>query len=352
MIINSRFLTRRMTGIERYALGVSLKIKEQFPNVEFVAPNDIAHQREAELLSVNLVGRSTGHTWEQSELPLYLATHKNPLLIGPVNTGPLTYHNQIIIIHDLAFLREPRWFTKKAALFFKYMVSGVVKISRHIITNSNFTKKEVHELLGVPEEKITVAYPALSEHILRYKDVASENKYGDYILTVSSLDPRKNLSSVIRAFRQLGDPDLKLVIVGGENTNVFGRHAFDLREIAKENPNIVFTGYISDQEEISLYRNAKIFVYPSLYEGFGFPPLEAMACGCPVVSANTSSLPEVLGDAAVFVDARNIEELASAISSVLKENRGKNKDSWREIVARYSWDQTAKTIMDVVKRYE
>ncbi len=352
MIINARFLTRRMTGLERYALGASVKIRELAPNVEFIAPDDIRHKQEAASLGVKIVGHSTGHTWEQSELPIYLATHRNPLLLGPVNTGPITYQNQIVVIHDLAFLREPKWFTRKAALFFKYLISSVVKVSRHIITNSNFTKKEVMELLEVPEEKITVAYPALPEHILRLRDHQGENLYGDYILTVSSLDPRKNLGSLIRAFRQLAHPDLKLVIVGGENINVFGRHAYNLREIANENPQIVFAGYVTDEEEISLYRNARMFVYPSLYEGFGFPPLEAMACGCPVIASNTSSLPEVLGDSATFVDARNIDELASAISTVLGQDRSKTLEAGNRIIARYSWEQTAKAILGAAAKYE
>jgi glycosyltransferase involved in cell wall biosynthesis len=187
---------------------------------------------------------------------------------------------------------------------------------------------------------------------MQLQNVSGENSYGNYILTVSSLDPRKNLGSLIRAFRQLALPDMKLVIVGGENTNVFGRHAYNLREIANENPQIVFAGYVTDAEEINLYRHARMFVYPSLYEGFGFPPLEAMACGCPVIASNTSSLPEVLGDSATFVDARNIEELASAITVVLGEDRSKTREAGKRIVARYSWDATAKAILSVVRNYE
>ncbi len=352
MLVNARFLTKRITGLERYAIGVSLRIKALSPESEFIAPHDIIHKEHARTLGVKTVGYSTGHLWEQSELPVYLTANKAPLLLGLTNTGPLTYPNQVVVIHDLAFLREPGWFSKKAALSFKYLVSGVVKIARHIITNSEFTKKEVVELLGIAPEKISVAYPAVPENILRLTAIQHDNKYGDYILTLSSLDPRKNLKSLIRAYRQLGLKDVKLVVAGGENPSVFGRHAFDLRAITKEDANIQFTGYLSDDQIVGLYQNARLFVYPSLYEGFGFPPLEAMACGCPVVASNTSSLPEALGSAAVYSDTRNINDLADTISKALNEPRTVRARARAEQIKKFTWDKTAATILSAVKAVE
>ncbi len=352
MFVNARFLTKRITGLERYAIGVSLRLKTLSPESEFIAPHDIMHKEHARTLAVKTVGYSTGHVWEQTELPVYLATNKTPLLLGLTNTGPLTYTNQVVVIHDLAFLREPGWFSKKAALSFKYLVSGVVKVARRIITNSEFTKKEVVELLGVAPEKISVAYPAVPENILRLAAVPHENKYGDYILTLSSLDPRKNLKSLIRAYRQLELRDVKLVVAGGENQDVFGKHAFDLRAITKEDANIQFTGYLSDDQIVGLYQNARLFVYPSLYEGFGFPPLEAMACGCSVVASESSSLHEALGSAALYSDTRDINNLADTISKALNEPRTVRADARAEQVKKFSWEKTATAILDAVKMVE
>lgn len=352
MFINARFLTKRITGLERYAIGVSHHIKTVSPGTEFIAPHDIIHKEHARTLGVKTVGYSIGHVWEQTELPVYLTANKSPLLLGLTNTGPLTYPNQVIVIHDLAFLSEPGWFSKKAALSFKYLVSGVAKIARHIITNSEFTKKEVVELLGIAPEKISVAYPAVPENILRLNAVQHDNKYGDYILTLSSLDPRKNLKSLIRAYRQLGLKDVKLVVAGGENPNVFGKHAFELRAITKEDTNIQFTGYLSDDQIVGLYQNARLFVYPSLYEGFGFPPLEAMACGCPVVASNTSSLPEALGPAAVYCDTRNIDDLTGTILKVLNEPKTIRADARVEQVNKFTWEKTTEAILSVVKEVE
>jgi glycosyltransferase involved in cell wall biosynthesis len=352
MIVNTRFLAKRITGLERYAIGVSLRLKTMSPGCEFLAPHDIIHKEHARTLGVKTIGYSTGHVWEQTELPVYLTANKSPLLLGLTNTGPLTYPNQIVVIHDLAFLREPGWFSKKAALSFKYLVSGVVKVARHILTNSEFTKKEVIELLGVAPEKISVAHPAVPENILRLTATQHENKYGEYIFTLSSLDPRKNLKSLIRAYRQLGLKDVKLVVAGGENQAVFGKHAFDLRAVTKEDPNIQFTGYLSDDQVVGLYQNARLFVYPSVYEGFGFPPLEAMACGCPVVASNSSSLPEALGSAASYTDTKNIDELAATILKVLNEPRTAHAKARTEQVQKYSWEKTAAAILSAVEVVE
>ncbi len=352
MFVNARFLTKRITGLERYAIGVSLKLKALSPSTEFIAPHDVIQKEHARTLGVSTIGHSVGHLWEQTELPMYLASKKGPVLLGLTNTGPLTYSKQVVVIHDLAFLREPGWFSKKAALSFKYLVTTVAKMARRIVTNSAFTKNEVVELLGIPAEKITVAHPALPENILRLAAVPHENKFGDYILSLSSIDPRKNLKNLIRAYRQLGLKDVKLVVAGGENVDVFGKHAFELRSITQKDANVHFTGYLSDDQIVGLYQNARLFVYPSLYEGFGFPPLEAMACGCPVVASNGSSLAEALGDAATYADTKNVNELADAISRTLKEPKEERSEKRLAQIQKFSWESTAKEILKAVEEAE
>ncbi|MEA1891765.1 MAG: glycosyltransferase family 1 protein, partial [Campylobacterota bacterium] len=171
-----------------------------------------------------------------------------------------------------------------------------------------------------------------------------------YILAVSSLNYQKNFHSLVKAFNLLGDNDIKLYLVGGINKNFASTEL--LSEI-EQNKNIIFKGRVDDDELIKLYSNATCFVYPSLYEGFGIPPLEAQACGCPVVCSNVASLPEVGGvDSVVYCDPYSVEDIKEKIKLVLSDK--KLQDDLRikgfENIKRFSWEESAKKIVEVIER--
>jgi glycosyltransferase involved in cell wall biosynthesis len=337
--INARFLTQRITGVQRYAIEISIKLKKLYPDIRFIAPQYIIHKELAKDLEVNRYGKLKGHLWEQIYLPIYLKQNNNLLLLNLANTAPLFYGKQIVTIHDLAFLRNPQWFSKRFYYYYKFLIPKITQKALIIITVSNFIKREIMEILNVPESKIKVSYGAVPEGF-SVMPTNVENKYGDYILAVSSLDPRKNFKNLLLAFDKLALKNIKLVLVGSRN-KIFSNQHLD-RFSAKQN--IIFTDYVPNEHLKYLYKNARLLVFPSLYEGFGLPPLEAMACGCPVVVSNVASLPEVCGDAAYYVDPYNIESIAQGMYEVLTDETLRQGliQKGLERVKFFSWEKSAK----------
>jgi len=343
IFVNSRFLTQKISGVQRYAIEISKQLKKLYPESRFISPKNIIHRELADLLEAIEYGTLKGHLWEQIELPRYLKEKNRPLLINLANTAPVSYSNQVITICDLSFLRNPKWFSKKFYFYYKFLIPRIVKNSLKIITISEFSKNEIIELLNTHESKIKVIHCGTAEEFVNLKDSNSviDNGKKRYILSVSTLDPRKNLESLILAFRKLKVPDLQLIIVGSKN-NVFTGNK--LTNLINADKNIIFTGYVSDRELKSLYRNAALFVYPSLYEGFGLPPLEAMVCGVPVVVSNIASLPEVCGDAVYYVDPYSVESIAEGIYKVLTDE-GLMQGLIQKGLERaklFSWEKAAK----------
>ncbi len=348
IFINSRYLTQKVTGVQRYAIEISKQLKKLRPEIEFVAPKNIIHKGLAEDLNVKIIGKHTGHLWEQYDLPKYLKKEEGPLLLNSANTAPLFYKKQIITIFDLSFLRNPRWFSKKFYVYYKLLIPKLIKKSMRIITISEFSKKEIVDLLNTPENKIRVIHCGVSEDIITLSGTELHNRYGQYVLAVSSLDPRKNFKNLIHAFNKLNLKDTKLIIAGSRS-EVFANH--ELKNLIKENSNVLLTGYLSDNELSGLYKNATLFVYPSLYEGFGLPPLEAMACGCPVVVSNAASLPEVCGDAAYYVDPYDIDDIAKGIYEVLTDDKLQQelRQKGLERVKLFNWKESAEKLLSVIK---
>jgi glycosyltransferase involved in cell wall biosynthesis len=348
VVVNSRFLTQKVSGVQRYAIEISKQLKKLYPETRFISPENIIHKELADRLGAVEYGTLKGHLWEQIELPRYLKENNRPLLINLANTAPFSYNNQIVTICDLSFLRNPKWFSKKFYFYYKFLIPRIAKNSLKIITISEFSKNEIIELLNAHESKIKVIHCGGSEEFVNLtdNDLAIDHSKKRYILSVSTLGPRKNLELLILAFQKLKLPDLQLTIVGSKNNVFAGNNLINLTNADK---NIIFTGYISDRELNSLYRNAALFVYPSLYEGFGIPPLEAMGCGVPVVVSNVASLPEVCGDAAYYVDPRNVESISEGIYRVLTDENLRNTLILKglERIKLFSWEKAAKEVLNV-----
>lgn len=349
--VNSRFLTQDISGTQRYAIEISGALKKLNPdNIEFLSPRNIIHKEIAEFLNVKSFGRFNGHLWEQVELPPLLRKRGSLLLINLANTAPLYYGNKIVTIDDLSFLRHPEWFSREFYLYYSFLIPRIAKNSKAIITISEFSKEEIIKLLDIPADKIKVIYPAVSEEFITPEALDNSicNKYNNYILAVSSLEPRKNFKNLIMAFNSLHLPDIKLVIVGKGNNRVFNEKGLNK---TADFENIEFTGYVSDAQLAGLYKNAKLFIYPSFYEGFGLPPLEAMACGCPVIVSNVSSLPEVCRDAAYYVDPDNIENIADGLNNVLNNQTMRKDliDKGYERIRLFNWRKSAQGLLEVFK---
>jgi len=345
--VNARFLTQPITGVQRYATEISLHLKKMVPWTKFITPGNIVHRYIAEILDAKPVGRFSGYLWEQIELPKYLKGFGSPLLINLANTAPLFYKEQIVTIHDVAFLRNPLWFSKKFCYYYKLLIPRIARKSLKVVTVSKFSKKEIVNLMDIDERKIKVIYNAVSSEFVSMAKNGLPNEYGKYILAVSSLDPRKNFKNLILAFGRLKLQDTKLIIVGSGN-RVFADEG--LREVASFRNDIVFVNDTVDDELLTgLYKNAICFVYPSLYEGFGLPPLEAMACGCPTVVSNAASLPEVCGDAAYYVDPHDVDSIADGMRKVLTDDdlRRSLIKKGLERVNFFSWERSAREFLRV-----
>jgi len=287
--------------------------------------------------------------WEHAALPLAARRDRLDLFHGTMNVLPRFLPcPSVVTIHDLAFLRWPQQVPARRYRYLSTAVRAASKRAAHIITVSEATKADAVELLGIDPGRITVAHlgvdsrfhpPSEEDLLLFMTDQATD---APYILAVGNLEPRKNLPGLLRAFAQLA-PDVphKLVLVGAEAWLTGEIHA--TLDRLRLGGRVRMTGFVSDDDLPLWYGAADLFVFPSLYEGFGLPVVEAMACGVPVVTSNVSSLPEVAGDAAVLVDPRDVDAIADGLCRVLTDAdlSRRLRQSGRERAARFTWEETA-----------
>lgn len=343
IVINARFLTQRLTGVQRVAFEICNRIQNQISNekVVFVAPNDeILNQLEGDF-NIVFIGKFKGQFWEQIDLPLYLKKNGNPLLLNFVGIGPVFYRNKLIFLYDLAFKHHPEWFSFAFQKSYNLLIPKSIKNSRRIVTDSNYVKSDIVGTYKISEDKIEVIYPAPSLQFIN-KELKKEKT----ILTVSSIDPRKNLKRIIEAFNGI-DTDYKLKIVGAKN-KTFSNIGLNENEFDDD---IIFTGYLTDEELIDAYNQAEIFIYASVFEGFGIPPLEAQACGCACIISNATSLPEVYNDSVEYFDPYSVESIRNKMKEVLNDKGKieKLKALGFENSKRFSWDTAALRLESIIK---
>jgi len=240
------------------------------------------------------------------------------------------------------------------------MLSRSVSTSEYIIAISENTKSDILKHFRVPDNKVKVIYCGVNELFKKTNDTLKvdsiRKKYGitkDYILNVSLISPRKNLIALMQAFknaRQSGRIDAQLVIAGGKGW-LYEKIIAYAKSSGFEN-DIIFTGYVTDDELLHLYNGARLFAFPSVYEGFGLPLLEAMACGCPVISSNTSSMPEVCGEAALYFNPKNLAEISEAIDRVINDVGLSNSliNKGLEQVKKFSWGKAAAQTLSLYEK--
>lgn len=269
----------------------------------------------------------------------------------------------ILTIHDLSFLRYPDFFSRRKN-FWHYLLNLKKLLARSdkIVAVSQNTKNDLLELCDLPEDKIEVIYSGLDYGFrpierTEKKLIGVKDKYDlseKFIFFLGNLEPRKNLEGLIGAFNRLNDSnknfsDWDLVIAGGSGWKEKSIRSAWQR--SKNRDKIKFIGYVDAADKPYLYNLASLFVYPSFYEGFGFPPLEAMACGLPVITSFNSSLPEVVGDAALMIDPFNINEIAEAMEKMLTDNELAAIYRQRGLVRvkKFNWADTADRYIKLFK---
>ena len=287
--------------------------------------------------------------WSQFALPFHLKrTADKPLpLFSISHYAPLlTNVKRIILVLDLSYLYYPELFKKGDLFKLKYWTHFSVQKAEMIITISQFSKGELVKHYGIDPEKIIVAYPGIDRQVFT---PSAKRKVNNNILFVGTLQPRKNITGLIKAFSILARKrDLKLTIVGKKGW--LYRDIFALVKRLALEKKVIFTDFIKDSKLVSLYRQSLCFVLPSFYEGFGIPVIEAMSCGCPVLVAKTSSLPEIVGPAGLFFDPKNIRQLANLLEKVCFDRQLRtglvNKGLQR---AKYfNWEKSAEIIYTTI----
>lgn len=343
LVVNARFLTQPLTGVQRYSLEISKALKSIDPSIRFVAPKNILDTQTASELNVELIGSRTGHIWEQYDLPKYLNSCGRPTLLNLANTAPIAYSKKISTLHDIAFERYPESFSWRFRKAYQLFIPIILNTSLKIITVSEFSRKEISSFYSINNSKICVIPNAVSGNFTKTL-IASEK----YLLAVSSINRQKNFIGLIDAYIKTKTNDHCLYIVGDINNNFSNTELLDK---IKSDPRIKMIGRVSDEELISLYSGASAFIYPSFYEGFGIPPLEAQACGCPVISSNAASLPEVCKDSVIYCNPHDIIDMAKKIDLVLSTpslgadliSKGYNN------IKRFSWELSAKRLLNSIR---
>lgn len=297
--------------------------------------------------------------WEQVVAPFARWRDHLDVLFCPVNVVPLAgVIPSVVTVHDLAFLAHPEAFRASKRRYLTLMTRLSVRRARRVIAVSAHTKSDLVHHFGIAPGKVTVIPNAADERFRTTTDAASLKAFKPthhlperFILFVGTLEPRKNLRRLIEAFARVAqeDAEVALVIVGAS-----GWMTSDLAPLVQTrglSDRIIFTGYVADNDLPHWYQAATVFCYPSLYEGFGLPVLEAMACGTPVVTSNTSSIPEITGDAALLVDPTDVTALVGALLLILSDET-RQEQMRRAGIERahgYSWGRTAEATYAVIK---
>jgi len=360
-------ISEKKTGIDYYIINLVenlIRIGREYTYLLYL--NRKTHFfRKEDNVDIKYVKGSHRLTWMQCYLPFSLVKLKVDILHSPCYLTPLINAiPAVVTVHDMTAVIHPSFLipdktSLKHWLVYKKMLPLSIQKATKIIAVSEQTRYDIMKFYNVPKEKIEVIYEAISKKFFPIQDreklKAVKQKYKlpeKYILFVGVIEPRKNISLLIRAFAKLKRKRAirqKLVIVGPR-----GWHCKEVFNTAKEtglNNEIIFTGYVSDEDLPYIYNGADIFVYPSFYEGFGFPPLEAMACGVPVITSNVSSLPEVVGDAGIRIDPYSLDNLVEKIYILLTDVRFRETmiKKGLERMKVFSWEKAARKTLGIYK---
>lgn len=354
--LNGRFLVAQRTGVQRSAYRLFRTIIEQGNQYNFVlfTGESEAYAPEWQRPNVKLVTSplfqqtvARNYYWEQIELPRLAKIHNVDLLHSPANLAPLVFNGKSIVnIHDLCFLVEPAWFSMSFRLLYRWFVPRIARSSSVVVTNSNYSKNDILNLLKISVDKVRLTYWAVDPIFFEFNQPLDKRE--DQIIFVGSLEPRKNLRGLLKGFalykKKNPQSQTKLIVVGCENP-LFANAGYRSEHIGKD---VHFKGYITDRQLAELFGNSRALVYPSFYEGFGFPPLEAMAAGTPVITSRTSSLPEVVGDAALLVNPHSEHDIADKIALALNsELAAELIERGNAQVRKFSWDKVGSHMLDI-----
>lgn len=294
--------------------------------------------------------------WQQFQIYFLLKKYKIDLLFSPSLHAPMFWGKKIVTIHDCAYDRFSEFDNLFSKIYFKMMFWSAKYFSKKIITVSCFSKKELIDVYKIKPEKIEIIYEGVP-NLPQSEDDAAEKilqKFGitkPYFLFIGSSRPRKNIIGLIKAFYlflKRSEQNYSLIIAG-EIDKRFMNLEKEIKNYKLEN-NIFLIGFVSPEEKTILYKNSVALLFPSFYEGFGLPILEAQSLGIPVLTSNVSSPPEIAGEGALFIDPYNIEEITSGIEKITKNESLRKKliQKGVENAKRFSWKKSTKKLLKII----
>lgn len=335
--VNVRALAAPLTGVQRYVQELVARLGAALTPV---TPGFSAQGVR-------------GHAWEQMRLPGLVG---GALLWSPANTGPLAVRQQVVTIHDLATLDHPEWYSTRFAGWYRFLLPRLVPRVVRVIAVSEFTKSRLLETCRLRDEQVVVVHNGVDRRFrpdaATHADEALDPlglRPDAYLLSLCSVEPRKNLARLLAAWERalpVLPPEVTLVLAGAMGqAHVFGRYS-----LGRLPSRVRLLGAVPDAALPALYASARAFLYPSLYEGFGMPPLEAMAAGTPTLTSNRSALPEVTGDAALHVDPEDVDAMALGIVRLAMDAPLRAELHARGIrrAGQFTWDRAASAVSQVL----
>ncbi|MBT9150339.1 MAG: D-inositol 3-phosphate glycosyltransferase [candidate division WS2 bacterium] len=370
--IDARFAVHNRRGIGNYTLKLIQNLAEIDIKNEYILYTDIDDSNNVlpkkDNFKTKKIFPSNYFLWEQISLPIQAKRDAVEILHCTGNTAPILLDRRIKLVSsimDVMYLKDyselPRsasLYQRMGRLYRKVVVPRTAGRISMVLTISEFSKKDI--MKHIPEfdnNRIKVVYLAANESFGQVDKILAlqkiRNKFGidcNYILTLGAADPRKNTELVIKKFIELkeeNDIKEKLLIVGIPNWKQ--TKFYDIVQESNFKKDVMFTDFVSEDDMILLYNGASMFLYPSLYEGFGMPVLEAMACGVPVITSNITSMPEIAGDAAILINPRNPEELKNSILTLLNDKKLRNdlRERGFRQAKKFSWKKMAKETLEI-----
>lgn len=334
IFVNGRFRCHRITGVQRYAHEITTRL----------GGNAIVIQPGKTLRGWR------GHLWEQTTL---LRRSRGGVLWSPCSVGPLIARNHVVTFHDLFAVDSPEWYNSVYARWYGLVMPRLAKRASHIIAVSDYTKGRLVDRFGVNPQKISVIHNGVDKKVFHVLDYARAHTTATglpstaYLLCVCSLEPRKNLTRLMAAWASAAAelPENIWLVVAGSGDRIF--RAANGGSIPSR---VFFTGYVTEAQLAALYAGSLGFIFPSLGEGFGFPPLEAMASGAPVVTSSLTALPEVCSSAALYVNPYDTGDIAQKITLVATDAsvRARLSVLGLDRVGKFTWERAARQTMDVL----
>jgi glycosyltransferase involved in cell wall biosynthesis len=346
--IDGRFLVQPVSGVQRYAqeivqaLDRVLAMRKDMPPVRLLTPPR-ARRLELRTIAQEEVGRHSGHLWTQWD---FARAARNGVALHLAASGAIAHRRAIVVIHDAAVFRHPELFSRNYVRLHRIMGRILARTAR-LATVSHFSARELSGVLGVPLDRIVVA-PNGADHLKIAADESIVDRLGlaasPFFLVLGNITPNKNLAVAIRAIDRLAADGAKLIAVGRLEEHVFGQGG-----LPPKGDNVILAGRLDDDEVAGLMSRARALVFPSLYEGFGIPPLEAMSNDCPVLASTAEAVREVCGDAVDYFAPHDDQALAELMAAALSDNgdwRDKRIAAGRERIDLFQWRNSAEILLE------